>query len=217
MLYQWLQHPESFNLLEAVIVLVALMIVIAIHEFSHALASYSLGDHTAEHEGRLTLNPLSHLDIVGSLMLLFVGFGWGKPVPFNPYNLRWRKWGSAAVALAGPVSNFVTAAIFTFILRLVVGHVSDTSYLITFLIFLIIYSLLLGVFNLLPIPPLDGSKILLTLLPVKYEYIGIWLQKNGFLTLIILLIVLDLAQIPLFAIVVNFILIQVLGLPAILG
>ncbi len=216
MLSQLFTNPESFNLISVVITLLALVIVIAIHEFSHALASYSLGDHTAEQEGRLTLNPLAHLDLVGSLLLLFVGFGWGKPVPFNPYNLRWRKWGSAAVAVAGPVSNFVTAIIFTLILRVVIGSVSETSYLLTFLIYLIIYSLLLGVFNLLPIPPLDGSKILFALLPLKYEYIALWLQKNGFFLLIGLLIILELTNIPIFSLAVNFCL-RLLGLPAFLG
>lgn len=216
MLYQWLLHPETFNWIEAGIIAVVLMIVIAIHEFSHAVASYSLGDHTAEHEGRLTLNPLAHLDGVGTLMLLFVGFGWGKPVPFNPYNLRWRKWGSAAVALAGPISNFLTAIVFALVLKAVIGKVPDSSYLLVFLVYVIIYSLLLGIFNLLPIPPLDGSKLLFSLLPPKYDNVAFWLQKNGFLLLISLLIFLDLTGIPLFETIVNFLL-KLLGLPSLLG
>ncbi len=216
MLYQWLLHPEAFSWIEAAIMLLVLMIVIAIHEFSHAVAAYSLGDHTAEHEGRLTLNPLAHLDGVGTLMLLFVGFGWGKPVPFNPYNLRWRKWGSAAVALAGPISNFITAILFSLVLRGVVSMVSDESYLLVFLAYIIIYSLLLGVFNLLPIPPLDGSKVLFSLLPAKYDNLALWLQKNGFFLLIGLLIFLDLTGIPLFETIVNFLL-KLLGLPSLLG
>jgi Zn-dependent protease len=216
MLYQWLLHPETFNWIEAGIIAVVLMIVIAIHEFSHAVASYSLGDHTAEHEGRLTLNPLAHLDGVGTLMLLFVGFGWGKPVPFNPYNLRWRKWGSAAVALAGPISNFLTAIVFALVLRAVIGKVPDSSYLLVFLVYVIIYSLLLGIFNLLPIPPLDGSKLLFSLLPPKYDNVAFLLQKNGFLLLISLLIFLDLTGIPLFETIVNFLL-KLLGLPSLLG
>jgi Zn-dependent protease len=216
MLYQWLLHPETFNWIEAGIIAVVLMIVIAIHEFSHAVASYSLGDHTAEHEGRLTLNPLAHLDGVGTLMLLFVGFGWGKPVPFNPYNLRWRKWGSAAVALAGPISNFLTAIVFALVLKAVIGKVPDSSYLLVFLVYVIIYSLLLGIFNLLPIPPLDGSKLLFSLLPPKYDNVAFLLQKNGFLLLISLLIFLDLTGIPLFETIVNFLL-KLLGLPSLLG
>src|SRR3989339_1829095 len=107
MLFNLLQDPPLL-----IIVPLAIIIVISLHEFSHALMGYLLGDKTAEHEGRLTLNPLAHLDPFGTVMLLLVGFGWGKPVPFNPYNLKFQKWGPAWIALAGPLSNFLSAIFF---------------------------------------------------------------------------------------------------------
>ncbi|MFH0874239.1 MAG: site-2 protease family protein [Candidatus Komeilibacteria bacterium] len=190
----------------AILLLLAIIVVISVHEYSHALAGYLLGDKTAEHEGRLTLNPLSHLDLMGSLMLIIVGFGWGRPVPFNPYNLRWPKWGPAAVSLAGPVSNFIMAFVFAGILALIRPTYGVDNYLTLFLIFLVMYSVGLGLFNLIPIPPLDGSRVLLTLLPHRYDWLAIWLQRNGFWLLIGLLIVLQFSDQGFFLHVVNAIL-----------
>ena len=90
----------------------AILVALSVHEFSHALAGTVLGDNTAKNMGRLTLNPLAHLDMIGTLMLLIVGFGWGKPVPFNPFNLKYPKWGPAIVALAGPFANLICVVIF---------------------------------------------------------------------------------------------------------
>ena len=97
------QSPELF-----MIIILAIIYAITIHEFSHALAAETLGDATAKFNGRLTLNPLAHLEFLGTLMLLMAGFGWGKPVPVNIYNLKWRKYGEALVSLAGPLSNFLS-------------------------------------------------------------------------------------------------------------
>jgi len=144
------------------IIAIAIIFALAIHEFFHAWMAYYLGDSTAKDQGRLTINPLVHLDPFGTLLLFIVGIGWGKPVPFNPYNLRNQKWGPALVALAGPASNFGMAVIFGLILRFV--EISN-PYSAFFLSFFVWINLILGVFNLMPVPPLDGSHIFFTLFP----------------------------------------------------
>ncbi len=173
----------------ALVIAAAIIITIAGHEFAHALAGYLLGDHTAEREGRLTLNPLAHLDLIGTILIFTVGFGWGRPVPFNPFNLRWRKWGATAVALAGPISNFIMAYVFFFAGVLALQLYDPENYVVKMFGTLAFINVALGVFNLLPIPPLDGSRLLVTLLPPRYDYIGQWLERNGFWLLIFLLII----------------------------
>jgi len=186
------------------LILLAIIIVIGLHEFSHALAGFLLGDHTAEDEGRLTLNPFAHLDPVGTLMIVFAGFGWGKPVPYNPYNLRNQKWGPALIGLAGPASNFISALFFAAILKLALPSSSLDNYLIQFLLYLVYISVGLGFFNLLPIPPLDGSKFLFAIIPSRYENVIYWLQKNGIIFLIGLVLILNVANVPLFDWIINF-------------
>jgi Zn-dependent protease len=140
----------------------AIIFALAIHEFFHAWMAYYLGDNTAKDQGRLTINPLVHLDLFGTILLFIVGIGWGKPVPFNPYNLRNQKWGPALVALAGPASNFGMAVTFGLILRF--AEIPN-PYFVFFLSFFVWINLILGVFNLMPVPPLDGSHIFFTLFP----------------------------------------------------
>ncbi len=144
--------------------LVAFLLALSVHEASHALAAFALGDRTAQREQRLTLNPLAHIDWMGFLMLITVGFGWGKPVPFNPYNLKWQRVGPALVAAAGPTSNFLfgTLAIFLFVFFSTLYPPGNL--LLVFLFLLAIMNMLLGLFNLIPLPPLDGSKALLAAL-----------------------------------------------------
>lgn len=162
----------------------ALIIAITIHEFSHALMADKLGDPTPRSQGRLSLNPLRHLDLFGTLMLIFVHFGWGKPVVIDPYNLKNPKRDETLISLAGPASNLILAAILSVIIRFV--------NLNTFSIFLfssiIQMNVILAVFNLIPIPPLDGSKIFLNLLPndVSYQWQEAF-EKYGFILLIIFL------------------------------
>lgn len=144
------------------IIAMAIIFALAIHEFFHAWMAYYLGDNTAKDQGRLTINPLVHLDLFGTILLFIVGIGWGKPVPFNPYNLRNQKWGPALVALAGPASNFCMAMTVGLILRFVEIH---NPYSVFFLSFFVWINLILGVFNLMPVPPLDGSHIFFTLFP----------------------------------------------------
>ncbi len=168
------------------IVLVTLMSVV-IHEVAHGYMALWLGDTTAYYAGRLTLNPIKHLDIFGSillpLLLSFSGviFGWAKPVPYNPYNLSNRRWGELAVAIAGPISNILVAIIFGLLIRFV--SLDQSMMLVAALIVQV--NIVLAVFNMIPIPPLDGSKILFALFPKQY---GAWrdmLERWGMLLVIL--------------------------------
>jgi Zn-dependent protease len=165
---------------------VSLVIAISVHEFSHALAATLLGDQTAKYEGRLTLNPLRHLDPWGTLLLFFAGFGWGRPVPFNPYNLRDQRWGSALVSLAGPGSNLLMILLFGLILKYLypLSGLGEQNMLFQFLYTLILLNAILMTFNLIPIPPLDGSKLLFAILPASMADVKIFLERYGFLILI---------------------------------
>ncbi|RJO59542.1 site-2 protease family protein [Candidatus Parcubacteria bacterium] len=175
--------------LEAIASLLAIVIAITVHEFSHAFVSLLQGDSTAELEGRVTLNPLSHVDPFGLLALIFLGFGWGKPVPFNPYNLKFKRWGPALVSLAGPFSNLLGVIVFGLALRLVLQFTAlpPDNLLITFLFLLVAFNIVLMIFNLLPIPPLDGSK-LLNLLPQQFAGLVQFFNKYGFVILIAIII-----------------------------
>jgi Zn-dependent protease len=146
----------------------AILIALTIHEFSHGYVAYRLGDSTARDAGRLTLNPFAHLDLLGSVMLLFGPFGWAKPVPVNGYNLRNPKRDMLLVSLAGPLSNVITALILGFALRILVEFVPGlgrNAHFINFFQLCIMLNIGISFFNLIPIPPLDGSKILAGLLP----------------------------------------------------
>jgi Zn-dependent protease len=170
------------------IVALALIIFVALpfHEFAHALAAYRLGDSTARLFGRLTLNPLAHIDPLGALLIVLVGFGWAKPTPVNPLNLRGGRQGEAIVAFAGPASNLVLAVAAALPLRYILATGIDVpDMLFGMLQFFIYINLLLMIFNLLPIPPLDGSKVLFALLDRRTEMQ--WrpvLEQYGFLILI---------------------------------
>jgi Zn-dependent protease len=159
---------------------IGILLALSMHEYAHAWMAYYLGDSTAKEQGRLTINPLAHLDPIGTIMLLIVGFGWGKPVPFNPYNLKNQKWGPAWVALAGPMSNFLMAISIGLLFR--IFQISNPS-IIFFFGFFVWINLILGVFNLMPIPPLDGSHIFLALFQVK-QSTQVFLQQNSILLLL---------------------------------
>jgi Zn-dependent protease len=159
------------QLIERVIV-VAVMLLVAfpIHEFAHAFAAYRLGDSTARLFGRLTLNPLAHFDPIGGSMLaisvlLGSGFGWAKPTPVNPRNLEGGRWGEAIVAAAGPLSNLVLAIAGAIPLRFILASGMDVRFLGNVLVLFVEINLLLMIFNLIPIPPLDGSGVLFAFLP----------------------------------------------------
>lgn len=185
---------------ELVGLLIALVFGITVHEFSHALAATWLGDSTPRRQGRLTLQPAAHLDVVGSLMFLVGGFGWGKPVQYNPYALRASaRTGPAIVAAAGPMSNFILAtiiAIFVRLLLLLLGtSLSEpgqlpgpADILIDLLINIAYYNLILCFFNLIPVFPLDGFTILLGLLPPELAERFEVTRQYGFFILILLLV-----------------------------
>ena len=167
--------------------IIALLIAIGVHEFAHALAADKLGDPTPRIDGRLTLNPLAHLDPIGTLALLIFHIGWGKPVIIDPFNLKNPRKDSAIISLAGPASNFLTALLVALLLR--IPGVIQIPFILPFSFSLLSLSIGLGVFNLLPIPPLDGSKILLGILPPRQAQQ--WeqsLNQYGLIILIFLLL-----------------------------
>jgi Zn-dependent protease len=184
--------------MEYLFLIIILIFSIVIHEVSHGAVANYLGDPTAKYAGRLTLNPLKHLDPIGSvivpiflvLMANLTGggiiFGWAKPVPINPYNFRDQKYGEAKVSLAGPGANLVIALIFGLTLRFL-PIVSAFPGLYLMFSYIVYINILLAVFNLLPIPPLDGSHILFTFLPLKAESIKVFLNQFGFFILLFII------------------------------
>lgn len=165
-----LHHMDWLSMLLFVMSGVACLICLTVHELSHGLAAYKLGDPTAKLNGRLTLNPLSHVDWIGLFLLLAVGVGWAKPVPVDPRNFREPRKGMAMTALAGPLSNFVLALVSLGIGSLLF-HFGPTSqpvaYILLFLCQLSVLNVGLGLFNLIPIPPLDGSRVVEMFLPER--------------------------------------------------
>lgn len=162
-----------FNLqtiLTYIVIYSALLVSLILHENAHGVAALYMGDTTAKDSGRLSLNPLKHLSPLGTLSLLIFHFGWAKPVPINPYNFRKKKLGNFLVSISGIITNFLLAFIFLVIFNFVISEVDVNPYLILFVKSMLQYNVLLGVFNLIPLPPLDGSKIVMTFLPDKVNY-----------------------------------------------
>lgn len=179
--------------------IIILIFSIVIHEVAHGVMANYLGDPTAKYAGRLTLNPIPHIDPIGSVvlpLLLWLSgssilFGWAKPVPYNPYNLRDQKYGSALVGAAGPGSNLLLALVFGLIIRLLVAFFPASSVLYAFiglLSYVVLINIFLAIFNLVPIPPLDGSKILYVLLPDSAYRIKILLEQWGVVFLLLFIV-----------------------------
>ena len=176
-----------------IIPIVVFIFVIVIHELAHGYTAYLMGDPTAKNAGRLTLNPLAHADPVGTIMLPAllmvirspVVFGWAKPVPVNPLNFRNPRLGMFLTSLAGPAANFLLALAFAAIFK--TGIFPQYSVMWNFLLMGILISLVLGIFNLLPIPPLDGANILFSILPPKMYKYFVMVERYGFIVLIGLL------------------------------
>ncbi len=187
MFRQLMYSGFSFQSIIYVLILaVVVLLALSIHETAHGFAAYKLGDPTAKYDGRLSLNPLKHIDPIGALSLFFFGFGWAKPVMINPNYFKNLKRDTALTALAGPVSNILLAFVgMLFWVHLV--PVLHNAYFTMFIRMFILLNVNLAVFNLLPIPPLDGSKIFLTLLPQKIYYEIMRYERFGFLILIIAL------------------------------
>ncbi len=178
---------------ELLIIAPPILFALTIHEFSHGWVAYRLGDPTAKDAGRLTLNPLVHLDPIGTLMLFIVRLGWAKPVPVNPYNFRDPRRDMMWVSFAGPAANFLAAFGLAIVFKLVAGTVpyggggSVFDVILLMLQWGILINIILGVFNLIPIPPLDGSKILMGFLPQEYAYQFAQLERFGPFLLIFIL------------------------------
>ena len=184
------------SILSLILTLPAVLIAITFHEYAHAFVAVKLGDDTPRIQGRLTLNPFAHLDPIGAVLLVFVHFGWGKPVEINPRNFSRKismSAGEAIVSLAGPLMNFILAIVFTIISCILVKFAS--SFILFNQIGAIIYTLIkicisinigLGVFNLIPLPPLDGSKILMHFLPYNAKN---WMIRNQNIFYIVFLLI----------------------------
>ncbi|HAE36990.1 MAG: hypothetical protein UR85_C0009G0002 [Candidatus Nomurabacteria bacterium GW2011_GWF2_35_66] len=186
--------------IDGIFYIVVLIMSVVVHEVAHGYTAYLLGDNTARNSGRLTLNPIKHLDPFGSvilpLLLVFMnaGFviGWAKPVPYNPANLRDERKGTFLVSVAGIVANLILAIVFGLLMRfapLFIG-VAFLGAFYKIASIIVLLNLVLALFNLIPIPPLDGSKILFSFLPVKYRYIENFLEKWGMFLLLFFILVL---------------------------
>lgn len=168
----------------AIIGIPILFFSLTVHEFAHAWTANKLGDPTAKQLGRLTLNPIAHIDLMGLMVMVASGFrfGWAKPVPVNPLNFRdWRK-GNLLVSVAGPASNIMLAILAALVFHAIAFMGFDAQTLGTahqFLYFMILVNSALAFFNLIPLPPLDGSHILISLLPPRYEHVALSLQRYG--------------------------------------
>lgn len=179
------------DLISALLMVAIVILSVVVHEVAHGYAALWLGDSTAQYAGRLSLNPIKHMDFLGSfvipLLLSFSGviFGWAKPVPYNPYNLRNRRWGEVFVAIAGPISNFILALIFAMFIKLTAGDTAGITSVTYVAILIVQVNLVLAIFNLIPIPPLDGSKILFSILPNQYGQLRMTLERFGFLFVLI--------------------------------
>ncbi|MCL4279903.1 MAG: site-2 protease family protein [Ignavibacteriaceae bacterium] len=172
--------------MEFIFIIAILIMSVVIHEVSHGYAALALGDPTAKYQGRLTLNPIAHLDPVGSFIVPAIGYflggfiiGWARPVPFNPYNLKSAKWGEAIVAVAGPLSNIAIAVIFGIVIRVGIAKDLLDPQFLGLASFVVLINLVLAIFNMIPIPPLDGSKILFSILPHKWSHLRWQLEKFG--------------------------------------
>lgn len=177
--------------------LIILLFSVIIHELAHGYVAYSLGDPTAKYAGRLTLNPINHLDPFGSVilpLLLFIAgspflFGWAKPVPINPYNFTDKKYGEIKVSIAGPASNFLLAIFFGLILRFIPDAVIAGNQGIAIALgYIVAINIWLAIFNLIPVPPLDGSWILFSFLPFRLEYVKTFLKQYGIVILVLLIL-----------------------------
>lgn len=186
------------NAIEPFFYIAILIFSVVIHEVSHGFAALALGDRTAKHAGRLTLNPIPHLDIFGSIILptLLVLtqspflIGWAKPVPYNPYNLRNQRWGPAWVGAAGPLANLSLALVFGIAIRFLPSALGifPGTFLMNFMSIassIVFTNIMLAVFNLVPIPPLDGSKVLFSILPHQWRGAEAFLEQYGFMILLI--------------------------------
>lgn len=167
---------NNFDLRESLLMLPAILFGFSIHEFAHAYTARHFGDFTAEREGRITLNPFAHIDPLGLFLFFFAGYGWAKPVPVNLFNFQNRKKADLLVSLAGPCANALTMMAFAILLKLIFVFYPSLFYIPNYgkiiyeiLVYFIWVNIIMAIFNLLPVPPLDGSRIIFNLLPNGYD------------------------------------------------
>lgn len=194
---------DNINFHEFIIRSIAVLVAIIPHEIAHGFAAYLCGDQTAKNDGRLSLNPLHHLDPIGTICLILFKFGWAKPVMINPNNFRNRQRGTFFVSIAGVLTNFILAIISVIILK----HTNLNGFMQELLLSIFWFNIILGVFNLIPIPPLDGSKLIFSFLPIKYEYYLAKYERYGYILLLLLIISgsLDKILIPMVTFMINLI------------
>lgn len=189
-----LQDLSNSSLISLLYMIPALLISLSIHEFAHAYTAYKLGDISQKNLGRLTLDPLAHIDWTGFLAIILIGIGWGKPVTVESRNFKNPKKAMALTAFAGPLSNFLLAIVLTIVLKIfmvtglitVVAQSAIGSILYTMFIETIMFNVMFAAFNMLPLPPFDGSKVLFYFLPYKYRNIEFFLERYSFVILIVL-------------------------------
>lgn len=180
---------NSFNFLDKLLALPGILIAITFHEMAHGYAADSMGDPTPRLSGRLSVNPLKHLDIVGFISMIIFRFGWAKPVPINPNNFKDRKKGMIIVSLSGVLTNLLIAFVTSGVLCGLVFFFNANETLVTIIQYIIIYNITFAVFNIIPIPPLDGSHVLLECLPYKAQQKYAQFSRYGAILLIALMIV----------------------------
>lgn len=166
----------------------ALILALTVHEYAHARAAYEMGDPTARNAGRMTLEPWAHLDPIGTVLLVLYRFGWAKPVPINPRNFRDPRRGLLYSSLAGPLANLALAVVTVFVLYLGLDLFTRVAHLAQVLYYIFIVNIYFGFFNLIPVPPLDGSKVLMALLPGRQAYAFSRLEPYGPVILILFLL-----------------------------
>jgi Zn-dependent protease len=205
------------NASAAVAFLLGLVIGITVHEASHATSAYLLGDDTAYRDGRVTLNPLSHLDLLGSMMLLLAGFGWGRPTPVVTSKLRGGVFGPVAVALAGPISNLLIVVLCA-ALYLLPPFRDSGGYLFILVVMVAFTNALLFVFNLIPIPPLDGSKVIFPFLPRALDGFVDFMNQYGPMILLGIILVSFVTNLPVLSILLAPVIpiLTLLGIPLVL-
>lgn len=172
---------DKTQILSYIITAVSIIFVLVTHEWAHGYVAYLNGDTTAKDRGRLTLNPLKHLDLLGTISMIVFRFGWAKPVPINQFNFKKQRFGLFTVAIAGIIINLLTA----FICLLIMYNIQLNEIVFVLLDHISFYGIVFAVFNLIPIPPLDGSKILASILPQKFQYFIYKYEKYSMLILVI--------------------------------
>ncbi len=189
--------------LDIILSIIILMMSVVLHEVSHGYTAAILGDPTAKYAGRLTLNPLKHLDLMGSFIVPIltyimggVTFGWAKPVPYNPYNLKGGKWGPAIVAAAGPLANLFLAIFFSFLLHASFFQTFLTDPVASLIAGAIMINIFLFVFNMIPVPPIDGSKVVFSLIPYRYNYIIEFMEQYQLLLILFVIFFLNILIAP---------------------